>query len=89
MATSKRRLRLWKRSPTWAIVNLDRSRSTALDHADSGADGEWCTLTENLYRAFELTGNPRSKSFGDIWHYKVYWGMSKFPTRSDFTRKAT
>ncbi len=34
---------------------------------------EWYTLPENLYRACQLTGNPKFKDFGDAWLYHAYW----------------
>ena len=50
----------------WADAHLERK--TALGN-------EWYTLPENLYRAYELTGNSRYKTFGDAWRYPSYWGM--------------
>ncbi len=50
----------------WAISNLDRERKP-----DSGT--EWYTLSENLYRAYQLTGNPKYRTFGDVWRYTPYW----------------
>jgi hypothetical protein len=49
----------------WAIIGLDRERK---DHGS-----EWYTLSENLYRAYQLTGNPKYKNFGDVWRYNAYW----------------
>ena len=40
----------------WAEKNLDRSNEYALP-------SEWYTLSENLYRAYELTGNERYRKF--------------------------
>jgi len=34
---------------------------------------EWYTLLENLYRAFQLTGNPKFKNFVEVWLYHLYW----------------
>jgi DUF1680 family protein len=39
----------------------------------SGRVSEWYTLSENLYRAFQLTGNAKFKDFGDAWLYNSYW----------------
>jgi uncharacterized protein len=50
----------------WAIEHLDRERKP-----DTGT--EWYTLCENLYRAYLLTGNPKYKTFGDVWRYTPYW----------------
>ncbi|WP_439593036.1 beta-L-arabinofuranosidase domain-containing protein [Microbacterium sp.] len=40
------------------------------------ADGdelEWYTLTENLMRAFELTGEERYRDFARVWEYSDFW----------------
>jgi len=60
-------LPLLEKITDWAISNLDRIRQPNV-----GAT-EWYTLSENLYRAYVLTGNPKYKSFGDIWQYPAYW----------------
>jgi hypothetical protein len=36
--------------------------------------GEWHTLSENLYRAYLNTGDPKYKTFAAVWHYGKYWG---------------
>jgi DUF1680 family protein len=68
---------LMERITAWAVKNLDRSRKNPLvDGVGFGADGqEWYTLSENLYRAFLLTGDKRYREFGDLWWYPRYWGM--------------
>jgi hypothetical protein len=33
------------------------------------------TLPENLYRAYQLTGDERYKKFADLWRYAAYWGV--------------
>ncbi|NDJ13110.1 MAG: hypothetical protein EBY17_18260 [Acidobacteriia bacterium] len=38
-----------------------------------GLPQEWYTLSENLYRAYQVTGNPRHKAFAAVWHYHQYW----------------
>jgi hypothetical protein len=59
----------------WAEKNLDRSRKPATSNDFASGGTEWYTLSENLYRAYQLTGNPQYKSFGDLWRYSNYWGM--------------
>lgn len=60
----------------WAEANLDRSRKRPLtDGATYDGNGEWYTLGENLYRAYELTGDERYRDFGDVWRYPDYWDM--------------
>ena len=52
----------------WAEKNLDRSNPYALPT-------EWYTLSENLYRAYELTGNKRYYDFAKVWEYTDYWDI--------------
>jgi DUF1680 family protein len=61
----------------WAEKNLDRTRRNPHpDERGFSADGtEWYTLSENLYRAYQATGDPRYKNFGDVWHYDNYWSL--------------
>jgi uncharacterized protein len=51
----------------WAINNLDRVRKPNVGST------EWYTLSENLYRAYVLTGDAKYKNFGDVWQYTAYW----------------
>ena len=59
-------LPLLEKITDWAIDNLDRIR-----RPDQGT--EWYTLSENLYRAYQLTSNPKYKTFGDVWRFTSYW----------------
>ncbi|HEX4030678.1 MAG TPA: beta-L-arabinofuranosidase domain-containing protein [Terracidiphilus sp.] len=61
-------LPLLEKITDWAIANLDRSRGL-----DQDPGTEWFTLSENLYRAYQLTGNPKYRNFGDVWRYTAYW----------------
>ncbi len=70
-------LPLLEKITDWAIPNLDRER-----RPDSGT--EWYTLSENLYRAYQLTGNPKYKTFGDVWRYTPYW--KSFTGGTELTR---
>jgi len=58
-----------------AAATFDRTRTPASpDNPDARNCGnEWYTLSENLYRAYQLTGNPKYKTFGDVWRYTTYW----------------
>jgi uncharacterized protein len=76
-----------ERITAWAEKNLDRTRRTPRDgERGFSADGtEWYTLSENLYRAHQLTGDARYKNFGDVWHYDNYWGQFNRPNpRPDY-----
>ena len=60
----------------YAIKNLRRDRVPAAPRPwalHSGTPGEWYTVGENLYRAWQLTGNVKYKDFAKVWHYTPYW----------------
>jgi DUF1680 family protein len=59
----------------WAVKSLDRTRKPPVGFDLAGVSWEWYTLCENLYRAYQLTGNSKYKTFGDLWRYNHYWGM--------------
>jgi uncharacterized protein len=84
---NKKAISYLERITAWAEKNLDRTRRTARSgERGFSADGtEWYTLSENLYRAYQLTGDPRYKNFGDIWRYDEYWGLFNKPNpRPDY-----
>lgn len=60
----------------WAIQNLDKERPYA-NGSDKGAylNAEWYTLSENLYRAYQLTGDQKYFDFAQYWEYKDYWKL--------------
>ena len=55
----------------WAIKHLDRTKAYSFT-AFSGSS-EWYTLSENLYRAYLITGDTKYKEFAAIWEYRDYW----------------
>jgi DUF1680 family protein len=59
----------------WASKKFSRENVSAAPQRGlySGRVSEWYTLSENLYRAFQATGNARFKEFGDAWLYHSYW----------------
>ena len=84
---NKKAISYLEKITAWAEKNLDRTRRTArLGERGFSADGtEWYTLSENLYRAYQLTGDRRYKNFGDVWRYEEYWGMFNTPNpRPDY-----
>src|SRR5262245_46210260 len=66
-----------RRTVGWAARTFDRARKAANGHdfwgAGPGDTSEWYTLSENLYRAYLLTGDPLFKEFADAWLYDDYW----------------
>ncbi len=66
-----------------ATAIFDRTRTPASpENPDALPCGnEWYTLAENLYRAYQLTGNAKYKTFGDVWRYPTYW--DKFNQSAD------
>ena len=60
----------------WAAKNFNRDRLPAGPvpwAMHSGRPGEWYTVGENSYRAYQLTGNVLHKDFADTWLYNDYW----------------
>ena len=78
-ADLKEALPLLEKITDWSIKNLGRTRnpSSVKDHSGGrhAKEGEWYTLSENIYRAYQSTGDTRYKTFGDVWRYHHYWGM--------------
>lgn len=72
-------LPLMHRITDWAEVHLSRQRNPATPASMVGTtegdptDNEWYTLSENLYRAYLVTGDARFKAFAAEWHYTHYW----------------
>jgi rhamnogalacturonyl hydrolase YesR len=69
----------------WAIKNLDRSRKV------NDTACEWYTLSENLYRAWLITGDAKYRDFAEFWEYHPYWDAHTraediFATRPDSTK---
>jgi DUF1680 family protein len=60
----------------WASRTLERTRAPAAPkpwEMHSGKPLEWYTVGENLFRAYQLTGNSRFKDFAEVWLYHDYW----------------
>ena len=79
-ADNKDAIPLLERMTDWGAKNLDRTRKAPTTEENQGVSPEWYTLSENLYRAFLLTGDSRYRSFGDLWLYPHYWNMFNGPT---------
>lgn len=67
----------------WGSASLDRRRDPATPQTPEAfpSGNEWYTLSENLYRGYVLTGDPKYKTFGDLWRYDSYW--NKFVDSAD------
>jgi uncharacterized protein len=67
-------LPLLERITDAAIRTFSRENLPAVPYKKyGGSPSEWYTLAENLYRAYELTGNPTFKTFAEVWLYPAYW----------------
>ena len=55
--------------------SIDRNNLADPSHntAYYGVPQEWYTLSENLFRAYRLTGNPKFKTFAEAWLYHAWW----------------
>ncbi len=51
----------------WAIKNLSRERKYGQTAS------EWYTLSENLYKAYVITGEKKYLDFANVWEYSDYW----------------
>ena len=60
---------LLARITAWGEKNLARDRKPG------DTSTEWYTLSENLYRAFALTGDDRYREFAAVWHYDEWWQL--------------
>jgi len=58
----------------WASRTFSRENIPAIPLSSyQGRPSEWYTLSENLYRAYQLTGNPKFENFAEAWLYPSYW----------------
>jgi DUF1680 family protein len=75
-ADSKDSIGLLERVTDFASRNFNRDRVPAGPvpwEMHSGRPGEWYTLPENLYRAYQASGNAKFKEFAEVWLYHPYW----------------
>lgn len=57
----------------WAILKM--SRVHQYTNPNGNDRGEWYTLSENLYRAYLLSGDTKYRDFAEVWEYKEYWNL--------------
>ena len=60
---------------TWSGSRTGRSRTSTGAGEVNDTSTEWYTLSENLYRAFLATGNPKYRDFAEVWEYRDYWDV--------------
>jgi DUF1680 family protein len=72
-AGNREALRCLSRITDWAIAHLDRRNVYAFNAGEGST--EWYTLSENLYRAYLATGDPKYRDFAQVWEYTGYWGV--------------
>jgi len=75
-ADCKKAIILLEKITDWARKTLSRENIPATPkkiYHYYGKPQEWYTLSENLYRAYQLTGNPMFKDFAKVWLYHQYW----------------
>ena len=67
---------LLEKVTAFANKSFDRTRTPAGPKPwamHSGKPLEWYTLPENLFRAYQITGNKQFKDFAEVWLYNSYW----------------
>ena len=62
-------LKYLSRITDWAMGHLDRKRHLG------DTSTEWYTLSENLFRAYLITGDPKYRDFAMVWEYSEYWDI--------------
>jgi DUF1680 family protein len=83
----------------WGAKHLTYQRNTASAYrctgeTDRNYDSEWYTLSENIYRAYEIAGNEAYKEFAQRWHYTAFWqdlakGKDVFPYKHAYSHVNT
>ncbi len=69
-------LPLLEKITSWAKTLLRRDRVAGMAPPQNLPDGfplEWYTLGENLFRAYEFTGDAQYRDFAEVWLYPDYW----------------
>lgn len=57
-----------------SMIDLDRTIDRdGLQDARMKGQIEWYTLPENLYRAYQLLGDEKYKTYAAVWHYDYMW----------------
>ena len=75
-------LGLLDRITGWAEKNLDHSNPYVFN--TMAGITEWYTLSENLYRAYLVTGQGRYRDYARTWEYTNYWNLFAEPGKDIF-----
>lgn len=65
---------LLERSLEWVMASYSRERTPGSAGLINGEPEEWYTFSENLYRAYQLTGREDYRRFADSYRYPSFWG---------------
>ena len=66
---------LLERAMAWAMRTFPTERTPASVTLLNGRPAEWYTLAENVYRAYQLTGDTRYRDFADSYLYHSFWNQ--------------
>jgi len=61
------------RTMPWVMATYSKERQDGRPDEINGIPHEWYTLAENVYRAYEVTGDERYKQFADTYLYHHFW----------------
>jgi hypothetical protein len=64
---------LLERTLDYVMRTYSKERTPATLNEINGRPHEWYTFAENLYRAYELTGDAKTKAFAESYLYHPYW----------------
>jgi DUF1680 family protein len=64
---------LLERTMAWVMRSFSKERMPGSPTELNGRPSEWYTLAENIYRAYELTGNAMYRSFAGTYLYPYFW----------------
>jgi uncharacterized protein len=81
-ASNRDALALLDRITCWAEKNLDHSNPYVFNTL--AGITEWYTLSENLYRAYLVTGQARYRDYARSWEYTNYWNLFAAPGQDIF-----
>lgn len=70
-AGNRKALDYISRITDWCIKNLGKEHKYAV---------EWYTLTQNLYRAYLITHDPKYLDYGNNWEFHDFWDALKADT---------